>query len=64
MDIAMVKRVIEAEFPEKGAIDIVTTLTNDNRSYHINSHKIRRVLGFVPRHRRFAIYAARSATDH
>jgi nucleoside-diphosphate-sugar epimerase len=68
MDIAkLVKRVIEAEFPEKGAIDIVTTLTNDNRSYHINSHKIRRVLGFVPRHTiegRFAICAARSATDH
>jgi nucleoside-diphosphate-sugar epimerase len=51
MDIAkLVKRVVEAEFPEKGAIDIVTTPTDDNRSYHINSDKIRRVLDFVPRH--------------
>jgi nucleoside-diphosphate-sugar epimerase len=51
MDIAKrVKRVVEAEFPEKGAIDIVTTPTDDNRSYHINSDKIRRVLGFVPSH--------------
>ena len=51
MDIAkLVKRVVEVEFPEKGAIDIVTTPTDDNRSYHINSDKIRRVLDFVPRH--------------
>jgi len=42
--------VVEAEFPEKGEIDIVTTPTDDNRSYHINSDKIRRVLGFVPSH--------------
>ncbi len=30
--------------------EIVTTPTNDNRSYHISSEKIRRELGFVPRH--------------
>ncbi|MBI4512464.1 MAG: NAD-dependent epimerase/dehydratase family protein [Deltaproteobacteria bacterium] len=30
-------------------VDIVTTPTNDNRSYHISSEKIRRELGFVPR---------------
>jgi hypothetical protein len=32
--------------PEKGEIGIVTTPSNDNRSYHVNSDKIRRVLGF------------------
>lgn len=30
--------------------EIVTTPTADNRSYHISSDKIRRELGFVPRH--------------
>ena len=30
--------------------EIVTTPTDDNRSYHISSEKIRRELGFVPRH--------------
>ena len=30
--------------------EIVTTPTNDNRSYHISSDKIRRELGFVPHH--------------
>ena len=50
-DIALlVKRVVEAEFPEKGDIAIVTTPSDDNRSYHINSDKIRRVLGYVPKH--------------
>jgi nucleoside-diphosphate-sugar epimerase len=51
MDIAkLVKGVVEEEFPAKPAIDIVTTPTDDNRSYHINSDKIRRVLGFTPTH--------------
>lgn len=50
-DIALlVKRVVEKEFPEMGDIPIETTPSNDNRSYHINSDKIRRVLGFVPKH--------------
>jgi nucleoside-diphosphate-sugar epimerase len=31
-------------------IEIVTTPTNDNRSYRISSEKIRRELGFVPAH--------------
>ena len=30
-------------------VDIVTTPTDDNRSYHICSGKIQRVLGYVPR---------------
>jgi nucleoside-diphosphate-sugar epimerase len=45
-----VKQVVEQEFPEKAPIDIVTTPTDDNRSYHINSDKIARVLGFTPKH--------------
>ncbi len=31
-------------------IEIVTTPTNDNRSYHVSSEKIKRELGFVPTH--------------
>jgi nucleoside-diphosphate-sugar epimerase len=51
MEIAHIaKRVVQEEFPEKGDIPIVTTPTNDIRSYHVNSDKIRRVLGFQPRH--------------
>ena len=33
--------------PEKGEIKIVTTPTNDMRSYHVNSDKVKRVLGFA-----------------
>lgn len=48
-DIALlVKKVVEEIYPERGAIDIVTTPSNDNRSYHINSDKVKRVLGFQP----------------
>ncbi len=51
MDIARtVRDVVMNEFPDRGAIDIVTTPTDDIRSYHINSDKIRRKLGFSPRH--------------
>jgi nucleoside-diphosphate-sugar epimerase len=51
MDIAhLVKKVVEQEFPEKAPIEIVTTPSDDNRSYHINSDKIRKVLGFTPKH--------------
>jgi nucleoside-diphosphate-sugar epimerase len=45
----MVKRVVEEEMPEKGEIKIVTTPTNDMRSYHVNSDKVARVLGFRPK---------------
>lgn len=31
-------------------VEIVTTPTDDNRSYHISSEKINRELGFVPQH--------------
>lgn len=45
----LVARVVQEEYPEKGEIEIVTTESDDPRSYHINSQKIRRVLGFAPR---------------
>jgi nucleoside-diphosphate-sugar epimerase len=45
----LVKEVVEEEFPEKAPIGIVTTPSNDNRSYHINSDKVTRVLGFKPK---------------
>ena len=44
-----VRRVVLEEFPEKGNIEIVTTPTNDIRSYHINSDKIAAKLGFRPK---------------
>ena len=51
MEIAqLAKRVVQEEFPDKGDIPIVTTPTDDIRSYHVNSDKITRVLGFRPRH--------------
>jgi nucleoside-diphosphate-sugar epimerase len=43
------KRIVEELFPEKGDIPIVTTPTDDIRSYHVNSDKIARVLGFRPK---------------
>lgn len=43
----MVQKVVQEVLPEKGKIEIVTTPSNDNRSYHVNSDKIRRVLGFT-----------------
>ncbi|HTP96271.1 MAG TPA: SDR family oxidoreductase [Burkholderiales bacterium] len=50
MEIAqVVKRVVQELFPDKGDIPIVTTPTDDVRSYHVNSDKIRRVLGFQPK---------------
>jgi nucleoside-diphosphate-sugar epimerase len=46
----MVKRIVQEEFPEKGDIPIVTTPTDDIRSYHVNSEKIQRVIGFKPKY--------------
>jgi nucleoside-diphosphate-sugar epimerase len=51
MDIAKtVKKVVEKLFPEKGDIPIDVTTSDDPRSYHINSEKIHRALGFKPKH--------------
>ena len=50
MEIAQIaKRIVQEEFPDKGDIPIVTTPTDDIRSYHVNSDKIQRVTGFKPR---------------
>ncbi len=46
----IVKKVVENEFPEKGKIEIETTKSDDNRSYHINSDKIKEILGFKPKY--------------
>lgn len=51
MEIAqIVKSVVEREFPEKGELPIDVTSSDDPRSYHINSDKIKRELGFAPAH--------------
>lgn len=44
-----VKRIVEQEFPEKAPIPIVTTPSDDNRSYHVSSKKIAEVLGWTPK---------------
>ena len=49
MEIAeVVKHVVEENFLSENAIDITTTPSDDMRSYHINSDKIRTILGFSP----------------
>jgi nucleoside-diphosphate-sugar epimerase len=44
-----VKKVVESEFPDKKAIQITTTTTDDNRSYHVSSKKIAEKLGWSPK---------------
>ena len=51
MEIAhLVSSVVREEYHPSPDIEIVARDTNDVRSYHINSDKIARVLGFVPKH--------------
>jgi len=51
MDIAkMVQKIVLEEYPERKTLDIVTTPTDDIRSYHINSDKIFKALGYKPKH--------------
>jgi nucleoside-diphosphate-sugar epimerase len=45
----IVKRVVQEEMPNGKTIDIVTTPTNDMRSYHVNSDKVAGLLGFKPK---------------
>lgn len=45
----LIREVVREELPEKGDVEIVTTPSDDIRSYRINSDKIRDRLGFVPR---------------
>ena len=44
-----VKRIVEKEFPDRAPIQIDVTESDDKRSYHINSDKIKRELGFSTR---------------
>ena len=46
----LVKKIVQREFPEFGDIPIEITSSNDNRSYHINSDKIKKALGFTPQY--------------
>lgn len=45
----VVRKVVMEEYPELGEIEIVRTPSDDKRSYHVNSDKIRRHLGFEPK---------------
>jgi nucleoside-diphosphate-sugar epimerase len=42
----IVKKVVLRNFPEKIKIEVSQSESNDNRSYHINSDKIHKLLGF------------------
>ena len=44
-----VRAVVQQQVPGRAQLDVVTTASDDRRSYRINSEKIRRELGFVPR---------------
>jgi nucleoside-diphosphate-sugar epimerase len=46
----IVKKSVEARYPDRKPVEITTEPSNDNRSYHINSDKIFRHLGFKPQH--------------
>lgn len=43
-----VRKVVDEEYPEN-KLEIETTPSDDKRSYHISSEKIRKKLGYVPR---------------
>ncbi len=45
----IVRATVSREVPERRDLDVVTTPSNDLRSYHISSEKIRRELGFAPK---------------
>ncbi|HTW52985.1 MAG TPA: SDR family oxidoreductase [Stellaceae bacterium] len=45
----VVQRVVKEEIPGRGEVEIVTTPSDDNRSYHVNSDKIFRSLGYRPK---------------
>jgi len=46
----IVRDVVEDEFSENGKISVETVPSNDLRSYHINSDKIKTILDFSPLH--------------
>ncbi len=45
----VVKKIVQENFKEKPEIEIETTRSDDNRSYHINSDKIKEVLNYSPK---------------
>ena len=45
----IVRSVVVREMPELDPIEVKTTPSDDLRSYHISSEKIRCELGFVPK---------------
>ncbi len=45
-----VKKVVQNEFPKIGEINIEMHESDDKRSYHINSDKIKTILNFQPNH--------------
>jgi nucleoside-diphosphate-sugar epimerase len=45
----MAKNGVETAFPNKAPIQIETTSTNDNRSYHVSSRKLAAQLSWTPR---------------
>jgi nucleoside-diphosphate-sugar epimerase len=45
----IVKKVVEEEMPERTPIRIETTPSNDRRSYHVSSQKIKEKLGYIPK---------------
>jgi nucleoside-diphosphate-sugar epimerase len=44
----IVRGVVQQELPERGEVPLLTTPSNDPRSYHLSSKKVERELGFVP----------------
>lgn len=46
----MVRSVVAREMPHLAPISLETTPSNDLRSYHVSSAKIKRLLGWVPKH--------------
>jgi nucleoside-diphosphate-sugar epimerase len=45
----IVQKVVQQEMPRRGGVEIVTSPSNDNRSYHVNSEKVGRLLGYRPK---------------
>ena len=45
----LVRAVVSREMPELGPISLDTSPSNDLRSYHVSSEKIKRVLGWIPK---------------
>jgi nucleoside-diphosphate-sugar epimerase len=45
----IVRSVVSREVPGRERVEVVTTPSNDLRSYHISSEKIRRELGYLPK---------------